>query len=264
MTPDNGEVSRHPTGYVTHQNMGKLATLTSSLYIEPVRESILSYTGMRDPYTGKQWGRVLRKGIRLNSLQQLGNNWSLSGAINLEYLDGESVESNRHAGVFASVGKNLDLPAFSYAVVGLGFNYDHYEENLSHFTLGHGGYFSPDRFVSIGPSFDFLTRENQQFIVKGRLAFASVSIAEAASPWFPGNDDGNSYAASKNNGMSYTAEASGVWRINDRLQLGGALSERNAPQYKDETAMLFLRVLFESRQSVLSTDLPTRTFNGLY
>jgi hypothetical protein len=264
MTPDNGEVSSHPTGYVTHQNMGKLATLTSSLYIEPVRESILSYTGMRDPYTGKQWGRVLRNGVRLSSLQQLGNNWSLSGAINLEYLDGESVESNRHAGVFASVGKNLDLPAFSYAVVGLGFNYDHYEKNLSHFTLGHGGYFSPDRFVSIGPSFDFLSRENQQFIVKGRLAFASVSIAEAASPWFPGNDDGNTYAASKNNGMSYTAEASGVWRINDRLQIGGALSERNAPQYKDETGMLFLRVLFESRQSVLSTDLPTRTFNGLY
>ena len=264
MTPDNGEVSSRPTGYVTHQAMSKLATLTSSLYVEPVRESILSYTGMRDPYTGKQWGRVLRKGVRLNGLQQLGNNWSASAAVNLEYLDGDSVETNRHAGVFASVGRNLDLPAFSYAVLGLGFNYDHYEKNLSHFTLGHGGYFSPDRFVSIGPSFDFLTRENQQFIVKGRLAFATVSIAEAASPWFPGNDDGNSYASSKNNGMSYTAEASGVWRINDRLQIGGALSERNAPQYKDETGMLFLRVLFESRQSLLSTDLPTRTLNGLY
>lgn len=264
MTPDNGEVSSRPTGYVAHQSMSKLATLTSSLYVEPVRESILSYTGMRDPYTGKQWGRVLRKGVRLNGLQQLGNNWSVSAAINLEYLDGESVETNRHAGVFASVGKNLDLPAFSYAVLGLGFNYDHYQKNLSHFTLGHGGYFSPERFVSIGPALDFLTRENQQFIVKGRLAFATVSIAEAASPWFPGNDDGNSYASSKNNGMSYTAEATGVWRINDRLQIGGALSERNAPQYRDETGMLFLRVLFESRQSVLSTDLPTRTFNGLY
>lgn len=264
MTPDNGEVSSRPTGYVAHQSMSKLANLTSSLYVEPVRESLLSYTGIRDPYTGKQWGRVLRKGLRLNGLQQLGNNWSVSGAINLEYLDGESVETNRHAGMFASVGKNLDLPAFSYAVVGLGLNYDHYEKNLSHFTLGHGGYFSPERFVSIGPSLDFLTRENQQFIVKGRLAFATVSIAEAASPWFPGNEDGNTYASSKNNGMSYTAEASGVWRINDRLQIGGALSERNAPQYKDETGMLFLRVLFESRQSVLSTDLPTRTFNGLY
>lgn len=264
MTPDNGEVSSRPTGYVAYQSMGKLANLTSSLYVEPVRESLLSYTGIRDPYTGKQWGRVLRKGLRLNGLQQLGNNWSVSGAINLEYLDGESVETNRHAGVFASVGKNLDLPAFSYAVLGLGFNYDHYQKNLSHFTLGHGGYFSPERFVSIGPSLDFLTRENQQFIVKGRLAFATVSIAEAASPWFPGNDDGNTYASSKNNGMSYTAEASGVWRINDKLQIGGALSERNAPQYKDETGMLFLRVLFESRQSVLSTDLPTRTFNGLY
>lgn len=264
MTPDNAEVSSRPTGYIAHQSMSKLATLTSSLYVEPVRESILSYTGMRDPYSGKQWGRVLRKGVRFNHLQQLGNNWSVNGAINLEYLDGESVETNRHAAVFASIGKNLDLPAFSYAVVGLGINYDHYEKNLSHFTLGHGGYFSPDRFLSIGPSLDFLTRENQQFIVKGRLAFATVSIAEASSPWFPGNDDGNSYAASKNNGMSYTAEASGVWRINDRLQIGGALSERNAPQYKDEMGMLFLRVLFESRQSVLSTDLPTRTLNGLY
>lgn len=264
MTPNQGEISSHPVGYVSYQNIGKFTTVRSSLYMEPVRESILSYTGLRDPYSGKQWGQVVRKGLRLSSQNQLSNHWSVSGSVNMEYLEGEHVETNRHAGAFVGVAKNLDLSAFSYAVVGLYLNYDRYEKNLSHFTLGHGGYFSPQRFVSMGPAFDFLTRENQQFILKGRLSMGAVSIAESASPVYPGQDDGSSYAGNKNNGLSYTAEVSGVWRINDRVQIGGAISERNAPQFKEQAGMLFLRVLFESRQTVLSSDLPTKSFNGLY
>lgn len=264
MTPDQGEISSHPVGYVSYLNMGKLTNLRSSVYMEPVRESILSYTGQRDPYSGKQWGQVVRKGLRLNSQTQFSNHWSVSASANMESLEGEHVETNRHEGAFVSVAKNLDWSAFSYSVAGFYLNYDRYEKNLSHFTLGHGGYFSPQRFVSMGTAFDFLTRENQQFILKGRLSIGTVSITESASPLYPGSDEGASYAGNHNNGISYTAEVSGVWRVNDRLQIGGALSDRNAPQFKEQAGLLFFRVLFESRQSVLSSDLPTKAFNGLY
>ncbi|HYR05401.1 MAG TPA: cellulose synthase subunit BcsC-related outer membrane protein, partial [Gallionella sp.] len=264
LTPTGGEIAARPVGYLLHQRNIDTGSYLARLYNEPVRESILSYTGLRDPHSGAKWGRVTRAGAKLSTQQRLDGEWSASGSISREYLNGSGVESNSRAGFDADIGKNMGLTGFEHAVVGFSVGFERYRKNLSQFTLGHGGYFSPQHFWHYGPSFGFMTQENRQFIIKGRLAVGGVYKREDTTQRFPFAPDGNFYAASNGSGRSHNAEMSGVWRLNDHMQLGGMISKRYAPQYNDISAIVFLRILLEPRKSVLSADMPTAITENLY
>jgi len=60
-----------------------------------VDESILSYAGQKDPYTNKEWGRVLRTGIEGDIFFEPRPTYWLSFAAGYDYLWGEDVWSNQ-------------------------------------------------------------------------------------------------------------------------------------------------------------------------
>lgn len=230
------------------------------LHRQPVRESLLSYTGMREPdgspdQAGQRWGRVMRNGLLFLHRADLTAGWNAFFQAQIEHFDGYHVEDNRRVAWDVGVGYALPLSAFDYAVVSLAGSRDRYRDNLSQFTPGHGGYFSPQRYWRIGPSLDFMTRENQSFMLRGRMAIGRTGKQESATPLFPLADDGRRYAGSTDTGSAREAELGGVWQLSDRLQAGGWLSYRNSPQYRDRAAIFFIRFLFEPRRSVLSSDL---------
>jgi hypothetical protein len=162
----------------------------------------------------------------------------------------------------AGVAYDLKLAGFNYAALGFGVSRDHYSKNLSFFTPGHGGYFSPQRYWRVGPSIDFLTEENSQFLIKGRVSTGRTIQTEAATPFFPlcsscPNTDDWKYSENRSHGGANDREVSGVWRLNDHVQIGAMFAKRHSPQYDDYVRMGFLRFLFEPRKSVLSSDLMT-------
>jgi len=255
LTPGGGEIAARPVGRLFHQHDADDGSYSFDLYREPVRESILSYTGLRDPYGGTVWGGVKRTGISAGLSRKLNQDWNARGTISGEQINGSGVADNSHVAFEAGINKNMTWSGFSYAALGLSAGFGHYSSNLSHFTLGHGGYFSPQTFWHYGPSLDFMTEENRQFIVKGRLAAGGVNKREDAAPRFPLAPDGNDYDGNNDNGRSYELELNGVWRLGDHVQAGGMFAKRYAPQYSDVVAMVFIRVLLEPRKSVLSADL---------
>ncbi len=52
-----------------------------SIYRNSVKQSILSYTGLIDPYTGNTWGRVSEDGLSLSAYDNLGGGWGALRAI---------------------------------------------------------------------------------------------------------------------------------------------------------------------------------------
>ncbi|MGR9116997.1 MAG: cellulose synthase subunit BcsC-related outer membrane protein [Gammaproteobacteria bacterium] len=246
-------------------------------YSQPVRQSILSYTGIKDPYRGSlssslnkakpesAWGRVLSTGVRASLFYRFNDAWNASGAVDYAGVHGENVDDNSMISVSASIGRNLKVSGFDYITVGPSFNYQHFDKNLSHFTLGHGGYFSPEQYYNSGAGVNFLTEEGRSYVIKGRVGAGFQTIKESASPWFPKLDPSlGSYSSRHESGEALDIELSGVWLLTPHIQLGGGGAIRKTSGFEDYTGGVFIRYFFESRQASLSTDIPSNMFSVMY
>lgn len=191
---------------------------------EAVEDSYLSYAGTVDPLSGRAWGGVVRNrgyvggNFATDSFELYG---SFAGAV----LDGEHVDSNtewRADGGFLQRAASGDtwVARLGGVVELAGF-----DANRSHFTIGHGGYFSPHRFVSAGPIFDIAgRRDDRSFRLEGGVLWQK--LREDSSPFFPtdaalqaANGDPQ-YAGDTREGLGIRIAASLEWRITERAVAG--------------------------------------------
>ncbi|MES2310389.1 MAG: cellulose synthase subunit BcsC-related outer membrane protein [Verrucomicrobiota bacterium] len=254
-TPLNAPVSPLPTGKlgVTQQTDGGYWQVEG--FSKSITESLLSYSGVVDPYTGKSFGRVVETGLHLSAFQDIGNDWGIYGNGTAGWLLGKEVDDNQHVGGSISLSKNLHIENFKYFSIGPVVSADHYEKNLSHFTTGQGGYFSPDYILQGLGALNFLTEEGQQFILRGNLGVGAQVNHQAASDFFPMAPDGRTYAKDTNSSLVFNARLEGVGRVSDHWQIGGEIGYEQSASYQSTVGFIFLRYLFEPRPAVFSTDL---------
>ena len=107
--------------------------------------------------------------------------------------------------------------------------------------------------------------ENRTAMIKGHLDAGRVYKRESMTPIIPlsGYSENGDYPGSKEWGWAYTVELEGAIQVSKHLQLGTQISYRAAPQYDETAAVLFLRVLFDGRSSVLSSDLGGRVLDDV-
>jgi thioredoxin-like negative regulator of GroEL len=182
-----------------------------------VDESLLSYAGQKDPYTDREWGRVLRTGIDGNiSFEPWPYYWLLFSA-GYDYLWGENVWSNQSVFANASFGKFLrwgpgDLSAGWFAT------FKHYQRNTNFFTYGHGGYFSPDFFFITGPTLRYKTTPCATCSIDASASVGYMYYETKDSPHYPLFDDNLSALSGSAQG-----DATGTYSGENvsRLGLGG-------------------------------------------
>jgi hypothetical protein len=97
--------------------------------------------------------------------------------------------------------------------------------NRSHFTLGHGGYFSPEKFLSVGPEFEVEgRREERSFRIEGGVAWQEVR--EESSDYFPTDaalqaaSGDPRYPGDSRDGIGLRLAASMEWRVTARAVAG--------------------------------------------
>lgn len=269
MTPSGAAVASAPVGNVGFTRQSEGGNWGAELFSQPVRESILSYTGIVDPYGGPSWGRVRRTGGLIRGYTAISENWGVSGRLRAVSMRGENVANNRGKGISLSLARNLTLPGFDYVAVGPDLSYDTYDKNLSGFTIGNGGYFSPRRLISMGFTANMQTAEARRYSVKGNFSLGYFDKQEAESTCFPlgglpPNPACPNAAASHASGLYYSGQLLGVWRYTNELQLGGGLIYGRNPQYNDKSAAIFMRYSFHPRPAVMSSDIPDGMFQRLY
>jgi tetratricopeptide (TPR) repeat protein len=272
LTGLGGVLDPRPIGHLSLRDSNRLGSFALTGYARPIRESILSYGGWRldqflptTAFNGRKWGGVRATGAELSGYFPFGGGFAFNGKIGIEQIDAHNVRENSHESVLAGLNHGLQLQGFDYVAAGISTGYDHYAHNLSQFTPGHGGYFSPQTFWQFKANLDFLTLENQRAVVKGHLDGGRVFKREGATPVIPldGFSDAGFYSGSREWGWTYTVELSGAMQIGNYVQVGADLSRRAAPQYDETAGMLFIRVLFEPRTTVLSSDLPGRVMDDV-
>jgi hypothetical protein len=110
--------------------------------------SVLSYAGMRDPMSGKRWGAVVQTGPYADA-GVYRDRYSIAGAIRYSEITGEHVLDNDFFGARAAADWKFYNEPYARASVGVAVNYWSFDHNLQNYTLGSGGYYSPQSYVSV-------------------------------------------------------------------------------------------------------------------
>lgn len=261
-TPMGGPVSALPTGSVEATRYGQPLILTGRLFADPVVASMLSYTGMRDPVSGQNWGRVVDMGGSAQAIWLATERIGVGLGGEAAYLTGEDVKDNTRFSTRLDAAYDLRPQGFDHLRVGPFVSYAHFQRNLSHYTYGHGGYYSPSSDVREGILLDALTTEGRPWQVELKTSLALGQAREDAAPrfWVGGGGSGGDYAGSSTNGINSEVSLRASALLADQLILSGFARYQAAPQYTDMALGAFLTVPFSPRGGVFSTDLPNSVF----
>ena len=152
-----------------------------------VTDSLLSWAGQTDRVVGRSWGQVVRTGGRAQLETTIGPATFYAGGGYATY-DGNNVAANNRTE--AGVG-------FSYPVlrrpdggvtVGTDLVYFAFDRNLRYFSLGHGGYYSPQSFYALNVPVDYRGRSGDVSYRLGATAGYAVR-RESSAPFFPLDPD---------------------------------------------------------------------------
>ena len=238
-----------------------------------VTDSLLSYAGAKDSGQNLQWGGITSNGA-LASLSWDDGTSGLYVNGSFQYLDGSNVPSNYAGkgggGVYTRVYKDTDQTL----TVGLNTTLMRYDKNLSYFTYGQGGYFSPQQYVILNLPVEYMGRNGEfTYDLKGSIGVQHYRLN--SSPYFPISpaaqtaaaenmasittttlDSGAVYPGQSKTGVAYSFSAVGEYQLAPQLAVGATASLGNAYQYREWLAAVYVRYSF-TKQSGLQPFPPT-------
>ncbi|WP_372391785.1 cellulose synthase subunit BcsC-related outer membrane protein [Xanthomonas sp. NCPPB 3582] len=247
--------------------LGETVSWSADASRRAVTDSVLSFAGTQDGRSGREWGGVTSSGIALSAT---ADNGLLGGYANLaaHRLRGNNVADNDH--------RQADLGFYVHALetrnqsltAGVNLTAMQYDKNLSGFTYGHGGYFSPQDYVDLGFPVHWSGRSAGQTV--NWKVDASIGVQHfktEASPYFPTDPtlqqaayDAASlaallglvdrytdpvYAGQSRTGVSYNLSGAAEWQVAPQLFLGGRMTFNNARDYNQFSSNLYLRFVMD-------------------
>ncbi|MGF7146898.1 tetratricopeptide (TPR) repeat protein [Sphingomonas zeicaulis] len=257
------DVGITPIGFIkTHMTGGIAVSPRLSRYSSArvwaerraVTDSIISYAGTYDPVSGQMWGAVTKTGGGVSfSYDRDGTGVYADGSYH--HYDGTEVRDNE--GIQANVGGYLRVwnDGHSSATVGVNANYQHFSNNQNYFTLGHGGYFSPQTFFSVSFPMRY-QRRTDLLEIEASVTPGFQSFDQDAVPLYPvdvaaqaaldalkaqNNDVRAQYDSLSRTGFGITTGASAYYRVSDTTRVGGQLNYNTFGQYKEFRSLLGIR-----------------------
>lgn len=214
----------------------------------PVSSSLLAFGGQKDPNTGTTWGGVRADGGGISLSYDKGEANGVWASLDADSLTGKNVEDNWRARWMAGYYYKLINENNRRVTVGLNNMVWHYDKDLSGYTLGQGGYYSPQKYLSFAVPVNWRQRtENWSWELGGSVSWShSKTNSQARYPeqnllpsHFRGGDtiDGGS----SSNGFGYTAHALIERRITSNWFVGAAVDIQQAKDYTPSHALLYVR-----------------------
>ncbi len=246
-------------GLIYHGDTGFRAQ--ADLFRESRRDTLLSYTGLVDPtQNGVTYGRVLEQGATVNVSVPVADRWAVGGEALVSWLDGELTEENHRIAVGINAGYDLRLDGFDYFIVGPSYRYETYDNNQNHFSVGHGGYFSPQQYHVLGLYALFQSEEQAPWIWRGYVSPNLSYVEQDEADILPLTPTGTRYGAEDSFGLGAAGEVEAVYLADENLQLGGLLRADVNANYQEVAGGVFLRYIFGPRSSAVGADLSPSPF----
>ncbi len=230
----------------------------------PMSNSLLSFAGTEDPRTGIVWGGVVATGPSLGLSWDQGGSDGVWADLSHHRLTGLNVEDNRRTRLMAGYYRRLINEPHEVLSVGVNAMYWTYQKDLGEYTLGHGGYYSPQRYQSLSLPLRYARRgADWSFVVDGSIS-TSWSKSDGGSYYpLPGLIEAplgalsaqgvsaagalaeSRFSPSSGRGTGYYLRLAAERRLSDHWVLGGAFEVQKSEDYSPNRAMLYLRYTLE-------------------
>ncbi len=253
-----------PLGFLVTHVVGELSfsshldelTLKGALSRRAVTDSVLSSAGMRDPLTMQAWGGVVKTGAQFG-VTYGGDERGVYADLGAAQLSGKGVKDNTQ--IEASLGTYWRVYQSVNSKLKLGLNLTAmaYRDNLGFFTLGHGGYFSPQQYLSLGVPWELTGRRGALSYQMGG-DFSLQKFSQDRVAYFPNDPAFQNawtlkagttypayYEAESSSGLGYNLYGAFEYPFTPRLIFGGRLAFENSRNYAQQTGTVFLRYAFD-------------------
>ena len=266
-TPDTFKVPNWLGGVGYSSKIGSLGwTLTGSR--RPMSNSILSYAGAKDLNTGVTWGGVTSNGVTLSLSHDEGGVDGVWASFGQHWLRGKNVEDNHKSTAMAGYYYRLVERADERMRTGLTLMYWGYDKDLSEYTLGQGGYYSPQKYYSIGVPLNYAFRTaNWSVSLESSVSWSYAKtdandlyplsglndklLQQLDNAGFELSDGLGQTSGGSSTGIGYRLQGLAERRLTDNLVLGGGLLYQHSDSYAPSRAMLYLRYTFDVWQGNL-------------
>ena len=253
-TPLGFPIANVVGGVTWNQPLGTTMNLKLEASRRPVTDSLLSYAGVTDPASGTIWGAVIRNGGETIVSYDDGD-LGIFAKFAYGYYTGWNVATNQSYELTTGAYFRPYKDEKSELKIGIAGTYLSYNQNLNGYTVGQGGYFSPQSFYSLVFPVDW-TETNGKFKYAAGGAIGVQSSQQNASPFFPNSyalqnaaniaATANStqqpvYQSVSNTGLAFGLHLGFEYAVTDRTAIGGKANFDNSYQYDQATILLFLR-----------------------
>ena len=249
-TPMGFEVVDVVGGISYSSDIGPLG-YTVNAHRRPVSSSMLAFAGQVDPNTHKTWGGVRSTGGGVSVSYDKGEANGIWSSLNADSLTGENVADNWRVRWMTGYYYNLINANNERLTVGLNNMLWHYDKDLSEYTLGQGGYYSPQQYVSFALPINWRKRtENWSWELGGSVSWSHSKSndgkrypIQSLIPVEPGRygDRSEPEEGSSSSGTGYTARAIIERRVTSNWFVGLGVDIQEAKDYTPSHALMYVR-----------------------
>lgn len=244
-------------GGIAHSNSTDRFNYKFELSRRPLTGSFLSYAGAHDPITGQIWGGVVATGASARVSTDVGA-YSTSLSASYALLTGTNVRNNTRLQMRWAADRDIWKSRDSAVNLSLALSGWHYGHDLSEFSWGHGGYYSPRSYVSLAMPIEWSGRKGAwTWLVRAALSVSRS--ASSASAFFPGNavlqaqaqgqmaalGDQPLYGAGNSTGLGRSFRGVVEHHLSPQLTLGAQLELDRSAYYTPTNLLLYMRYRFD-------------------
>ncbi|HHK9531731.1 TPA: cellulose synthase complex outer membrane protein BcsC [Enterobacter hormaechei] len=225
---------------------------TLNAHRRPISSSVLAFAGQKDPNTDTTWGGVRATGGGVSVSYDKGEANGIWSSLSADSLTGKNVEDNWRVRWMTGYYYKLINQNNERLTVGVSNMLWHYDKDLSGYSLGQGGYYSPQEYVSFALPMNWRKRtENWSWELGGSVSWSHSKTKDVMryplQGLIPDNepgrytDKGVMETGSSSSGTGYTARAIVERRVTSNWFVGLGVDIQEAKDYTPSHALLYVR-----------------------
>lgn len=259
------DIGRSPVGFQRSEWLGGLGyrgsvgdfgvRLTLERRIQTA--TLTSFAGREDPFSHAQWGPVVRQGLGLGTSWDQGGRFGWWGNAGYEHYSGHNVATNQRW--YAYTGGYMRAYNTEPLAVTLGLTtlFWGFNEDLSGTTLGHGNYYSPERYQSVSLPVTVFGRVNRlSYLLRGSVGYSDTQLH--AAPFFPAHPELQEqavssieqtgvepfYPAGTGGGRSHSLTGQLEYQLSRHWYIGARASLVRSDTFSPNQGLIYLRYHF--------------------
>jgi hypothetical protein len=262
-----GDLGTSPIGFRRMNMLGGIEiapAITNNFRIRIVGEqrsvtdSLISWSGARDPVGGRSWGGVVRAGGRAQLEYVTGPIGTYLGA-GYSILTGDNVQRNNRYEAGAGASYTVWRRPDEELLLGLDLVYFSYQRNQRLFTFGNGGYFSPQSYFAVNIPLDWRGRSgNLAYHLGATIGYQSYR--ENSAKYFPTDPNAQAQleqlltsdttarsvqAARNESGIIGGVRCDIEYSITPNLRIGALLRYDRSQNWSEARGLMFARYRFD-------------------